>query len=338
MEAYAGIDLHSSNSYIGVIDEQDERLYAKRLPNSMNQILVALEPFRKDLKAVVVESTYNWYWLVDGLQQEGYKVHLANPSAIKQYDGLKHTDDKSDSFWLAHMKRLNILPEGYIYPKEERPVRDILRRRLLFVRQRTSQVLSLQSAITRNLSLKMSGNAIKKLKEEEVEDLFDSPYLVLTAKSNIAVIQILTKRIKLIEQAVKSEVKLRKEFHLLKALPGIGDILGLTIMLEVGDIGRFPKVGNYSSYCRCVKSEKLSNGKKKGANNRKNGNRYLSWAYVEAANFAIRFSPEAQRFYQRKMAKTNGIVAIKALSNKLARASYYVMRDQVPYDAGKLFG
>jgi len=108
MEAYAGIDLHSSNSYIGVIDEQDERLYAKRLPNSMNQILVALEPFKEDLKGVVVESTYNWYWLVDGLQEEGYKVHLANPSAIKQYDGLKHTDDKTDSFWLANMKRLNI--------------------------------------------------------------------------------------------------------------------------------------------------------------------------------------------------------------------------------------
>jgi len=86
----------------------------------------------------VVESTYNWYWLVDGLQEEGYKVHLANPSAIKQYEGLKHTDDKWDSFWLAHMKRLNILPEGYIYPKEELPVRDILRRRLLFVQQRTA--------------------------------------------------------------------------------------------------------------------------------------------------------------------------------------------------------
>ena len=124
----------------------------------------------------------------------------------------------------------------------------------------------------------------------------------------------------------------------MKAFPGIGDILGLTIMLEVGDISRFPKVGNYSSYCRCVKSEKLSNGKKKGANNRKNGNRYLSWAYVEAANFAIRFCPKAQRFYQRKMAKTNGIVAIKALSNKLDRASYYVMRDQVAYDPNKLFG
>lgn len=338
MKAYAGIDLHSRNSYIGIIDEQNQRQFGKRLPNSLSQILVALEPYKEDLESVVVESTYNWYWLVDGLQQEGYKVNLANPSAIKQYEGLKHTDDKWDAFWLAHMKRLNILPEGYIYPKEDRPVRDLLRRRLLFVRQRTSQILSLQSAIERNLSLKMSGNAIKKLKEEEGEDLFDSPYLVLTAKSNIAVIQFLTKRIKLIEKAVKSEVELRKEFHLLKTIPGIGDILTLTIMLEVGDICRFPKVGNYSSYCRCVKSEKLSNGKKKGKNNTKNGNKYLSWAYVEAANFAIRFSPEAQKFYQRKMAKTNGIVAIKALSNKLARASYYIMRDQIAYDPSKLFG
>ena len=120
MEAYAGIDLHSSNSYIGVIDQGDRRLYGKRLPNSMNEIVTALDPFKENLEAVVVESTYNWYWLVDGLQAEGYKVHLANPSAIKQYEGLKHTDDKWDSFWLAHMKRLNILPEGYIYPKTDR--------------------------------------------------------------------------------------------------------------------------------------------------------------------------------------------------------------------------
>jgi transposase len=108
-------------------------------------------------------------------------------------------------------------------------------------------------------------------------------------------------------------------------------------MLEVGDINRFPKVGNYSSYCRCVKAERLSNGKRKNENNKKNGNKYLAWAYVEAANFAIRFCPKAQRFYQRKKSKTNRIVAIKALSNKLARASYFIMRDRVAYDASKLF-
>jgi len=108
-------------------------------------------------------------------------------------------------------------------------------------------------------------------------------------------------------------------------------------MLEVGDINRFPKVSNYSSYCRCVKSTRYSNNKKKGQNNKKNGNKYLAWAYVEAANFAIRFSKEAQRFYHKKKSQTNSIVAIKALGNKLSRASYYIMRDQVPYDEEKLF-
>jgi transposase len=299
--------------------------------------LPALEPFKKDMEGIVVESTYNWYWLVDSLQEEGYKVHLANPSAIKQYEGIKHTDDKSDSFWLANMKRLNILPEGYIYPKEERPVRDALRRRLLLVRHRTSQILSFQSAVTRNLSYKMSAREIKNLEESDADKLFADPFLVLTAKTSIAAIRFLGERIKEIEKAVKSHVRLKPEFEYLLSMPGIGNILGLTIMLEVGDINRFPKVGNYSSYCRAVKSERLSNNKKKGEGNRKNGNKYLSWAYVEAANFAIRNYPECRSFYQRKKSKTNGIVAIKALSNKLSRASYYMMRDRVPCDAKNLF-
>jgi transposase len=269
--------------------------------------------------------------------EHGYKVHLANPSAIKQYEGLKHTDDKWDSFWLAHMLRLNILPEGYIYPKEERPVRDLLRRRLLFVRHRTSHILSLQSAITRNLGCKRSGRDIKRLNETDAESLFDNSFLSLAARSSISTIHFLTLKIEEIEKEVKSHVDLKPQFKYLLTMPGIGNILGLTIMLEVGDINRFPKVSNYSSYCRCVKSERFSDKKKKGEGNRKNGNKYLAWAYVEAANFAIMHYPQAHRFYQRKMAKKNGIVAIKALSNKLARASYYVMRDQVPYDANNLF-
>ena len=337
MKVYAGIDLHSSNNYVGIINEEDQRLYQKRLPNQLEHILEALKPFKESMEGVVVESTYNWYWMVDGLQAHGYKLHLANPSAIKQYEGLKHTDDKWDSFWLAHMLRLNILPEGYIYPKEERPVRDLLRRRLLFVKHRTAHILSLQSMISRTIGTNMSCYAIKRLEQEAPETLFNSPHSILAAKSNIAVIHFLKERIKLIEKAVRSHIKLRDEFKYLLTVPGIGDILALTIMLEVGDINRFPKVGDYSSYCRCVKSERLSNGKKKDENNRKNGNRYLAWAYVEAAHFAIRFCPPAQAFYQRKMAKRNGVVAIKALSNKLARATFYIMRNQVPYDPKRLF-
>jgi len=235
------------------------------------------------------------------------------------------------------MKHLNILPEGYIYPKEQRAVRDLLRRRLFFVSHRTSNILSLQSTITRNLGIKMSSNAIKKLDMDDARNLFDCSNLVLMAQNNICTIKHLAKIINGIEKQVKPQVELRKEFEMLTTIPGIGLILGLTIMLEVGDIGRFPKVGNYASYCRCVGSKRLSNGKKKGENNKKNGNKYLAWAYVEAAHFAKRYMPKAQRFYQQKMAKANGAVATKALANKLARASYFIMRDQLPFDQDMLF-
>ncbi len=335
MQMYAGIDLHSSNNYVGIIDEQDNRVFGKRLDNHLPTLLSVFEPFKQDLAAIVVESTYNWYWLVDGLQDNGYKVHLANPSAIKQYEGLKYTDDKWDSFWLAHMKRLNILPEGYIYPKDTRPIRDLLRRRVLFVHQRTSQILSLQSMITRNLGIRMSSNSIRKQKKD-ICNMFE-PTLAFMAENHLNTIEFLKKTINKIEQEVLSQVKLRKEFSLLQTIPGIGKILALTIMLEVGDINRFSKVGRFSSYCRCVKSERISNGKKKGKNNQKNGNKFLSWAYVEAANFANRYCNGAKRFYQSKKAKRNGIVATKALSNKICRASYYIMRDQIPFDEARLF-
>jgi transposase len=338
MQTYAGIDLHSSNNFVGIIDEADKRLYGKRLPNRLDNVLMALEPFRDSLESVVVESTFNWYWLVDGLQEHGYAVHLANPSAIQQYEGLKHTDDIWDAFWLAHMRRLNILPEGYIYPKEHRAVRDLLRRRLLFVRHSTSHILSLQSMISRNLGFKMSNNEIRKLKPKDIDGLFTCPNLVFMANNSLSAIKFLKKISLDIEKKVKSQVKMRKEFLMLNTIPGIGNILGLTISLEVGDIGRFPKAGDYSSYCRCVESKRISNGKKKGENNKKNGNKYLAWAYVEAAQFARRYCVKAQGFYQSKEAKTKPVVAIKALSNKLSKASYYIMRDQVAFDEDKLFG
>ena len=337
METYAGIDLHSSNNFIGVIDSTDKRLYGKRHSNRLADVLGALDPFKQSLKGVVVESTFNWYWLVDGLQDHGYQVHLANPSAMKQYEGLKHTDDQWDSFWLTHMYRLNLLAEGYIYPREHRALRDLLRRRLLYVRQRTAQILSLQSMISRNLGFKMSNNEIKKLAAQDIAQLFDCPDLVFMAANSWTTIEFLKQIIRGIEKRVVSQARLRKEFTKLQTIPGIGKILALTIMLEVGDIGRFATVGDYSSYCRCVESKKISNGKKKGENNKKNGNKYLAWAYVEAANFAKRYCPKAQSFYQSKKAKTKNVVAIKALSNKLSRASYYIMRDQVAFDEDKLF-
>ena len=337
-ELYVGMDLHSSNTYTGIITKEFKRVFGKRLPNDLPVILGALEPFRNEIQGIVVESTYNWYWLVDGLMDFGYDcLHLANPSGIKQYAGLKHVDDKSDSFWLAHLLSLGILREGYIYPKEERPVRDLLRKRSFLVKQRTSHIHSLKSMIERNTGERISTRKLTGPDRIDLEQLLKEEYLFLSANASRGNIECLSYHIKIIEKAVKKKIKIKKGFEFLRTVPGIGEILALTIMLEVGDIGRFPKVGDFSSYSRCVSSKWITNGKKKGKGNTKNGNKYLAWAFVEAAHFAQRFSPTIKRYYQRKSAKRNEIVGRKAIANKLARACYYIMRDKVPFKEEALF-
>ena len=146
MKLYGAIDLHSTNNVTVVINEQDQVVYEKRLPNDLSLIAQQLSIYRRSLQGIVVESTYNWYWLVDGLMEKGYRLHLANTAAIQQYNGLKYTDDHSDARWLAHLLRLGVLPEGYIYPKQERAVRDLLRKRGQLVHQRTANLLSIRES------------------------------------------------------------------------------------------------------------------------------------------------------------------------------------------------
>jgi len=319
------------------MDEKDKVVYQKRLTNDLPLILEQLSPYASSIEGIVVESTYNWYWLVDGLMDKEYRVHLANTAAIQQYEGLKYTDDDSDARWLAHLFRLGVLPEGYIYPKEERAVRDLLRKRSQLVRQKTANLLSIQNLYCRNTGSSMSANQIKQLTSEKVDALFRSSELALAIKANLNVIRTLESEITIVERVVKERIKVKPAYRYLLTVSGIGQILALTIMVESGDIRRFAKVGNFASYCRCVGSEKLSNGKRKGTGNTKNGNKYLSWAFVEAANFAIRFEPLIARHYQRKKAKTHRVVAIKAVAHKLSRACYYVMRDEVPFDVNRAF-
>jgi transposase len=337
MKLYGAMDLHSTNRVTVLINEHDEVVYRKRLANDLKLILEQLSPYQSSIEGLVVESTYNWYWLVDGLMEQGYKVHLANTAAIQQYEGLKYTDDDSDARWLAHIFRLGVLPEGYIYPKQERAVRDLLRKRGQLVRQKTANLLSIQNIYSRNTGASISANRIKQLTAQEVEQMLTAGDVALAVKANLSVMRCLETEIKTLERIVKERVQLRAGFRYLLTVNGIGKTLALTIMLETGAIRRFASVGNFASYCRCVGSQKLSNGKRKGKGNTKNGNKYLSWAFVEAANFAVRYQPAIRRFYQRKKAKTNGIVAIKAVAHKLARACYHVMRDQVAFDVTKAF-
>jgi transposase len=335
---YAGLDLHKQNVFCALIDQEGKPIYRRRLPTELPTILQALEPYRPQLKAVAVESTFNWYWLVDGLQTADYPVHLANPAEMEKYSGLKQTDDETDALWLAEMLRLGILPEGYIYPKAERPVRDMLRRRMLIVRQATQTLLSLQSMVTRHTGQSVSAAKLQGWTLQELRATFVDSYSQQTAA---AMLELLGEQRRIqhgLEKQVLAVVKPTGSFQRLLSIPGIGNILGITITLETGPIARFASAGDYASYCRAVNSRCDSDGKKKGENNRKNGNKYLAWAYVEAANFAQRYSRRAQAWFTGKTARAGRVVAVKALACKLAKAAYYVLRDDVDFDENKLFG
>jgi transposase len=334
MTLYCGIDLHSNNHVVVVIDQEDRRLVEKRLPNSLARTTELLAPYREDLAGIAVESTFNWYWLADGLMDQGYRLHLVNTAAVRQYEGLKHTDDRFDAFHLAHLLRLGILPTGYIYPKERRAVRDLMRRRSGLVRLAARQLVSVQSQIWRDTGERISSNRIRCAGFAPPPA---APLLMLPLTAALRVYHALREEIEVLEAAALAAVRLEPAFEVLTTIKGVGPVLALTIMLETGDIRRFPSVGDYASYCRLVKAEKLSNGKRKADANRKCGNKYLSWAYSEAAHFAVRWEPEARRYLERKQAKTNGIVAIRALAHKLARASYYMLKEQRPFEPQRLF-
>ena len=338
MKLMAGIDLHSNNIVIGIVDMDGKRVAQQKLECRLKDVAKFLAPYKERLETVAVESTYNWYWLVDGLHAAGYPVVLANPAKITQYSGIKHADDRNDAFFLAELLRLKILPTGYVYDAELRPVRDLLRRRMSLVHQRTALLLSFKSLFTRTTGEQLSLSRLKQPEVAEAQKLYEHPANQLIVGLQIEHIEQLDASIGRLEKAVLSVVRELPYYPKLKTIPGVGVILGLTITLEVGDIHRFAGPGQFASYCRAVAAQCTSNGKSKGENNRKCGNKYLAWAFVEAANFARRHDEPSRQWYDRKAAKTNKIIATKALACKLAKAAWHLMAEDVDYDARRVFG
>jgi transposase len=333
----AGIDLHSNNLVIGVTDQDGKRLSHRKLECELGEVLSYLKPWKARLQSLAVESTFNWYWLVDGLRAQGYPVRLANPAQIEQYSGIKHADDKHDAFHLAELQRLGILPEAHIYDPQLRPVRDLLRRRTNLVHQRTALMLSFKSLYARTTGQAMPLQQLKSMEPKAAKELYEHPANQLIAQLQLEHIEALNRSISRIEKAVLGCARELPLYEKLLTIPGIGRILAMTITMEVGDIARFKTDGDFASYCRAVDSRRLSNGKQKGQNNPKCGNKYLAWALVEAANFAQRYDENCRRWYDRKKAKTSTVVATKALACKLAKAAWHIMANKTDYDANRMF-
>ena len=206
------------------------------------------------------------------------------------------------------------------------------------VKLRTSLINSLENIIARNAGVSLPGKKIKQLTCDHVAPLLaGDDDLALCGRVSKEAIDYLTRQIIKVEKVVEKKVPFSEEYELLKTIPGVGTILSLTITLETGSVDRFPQVGNYASYCRKVPTRWLSAGKGKGNGNKKNGNKYLAWAFSEASEMGRRFSPKMKAYYDRKASSTNRMIAHTALAHKLCRAAYYIMRGHVPFDSAKLF-
>ena len=226
MELYGGIDLHSNNCVVVLLDEEDRVVYEKRLPNDLGYLLLELATYQGRVGGSSIPTT------------------AAMPLGI------------------APLLRLKLLPEGHIYPKEERAVRDLLRKRSQLVRQKVTHILSIQNLMSPNKGMRLSAEKIRQLTDVEVERLLPQSDLARAVKSNLAVYRCLVEEIDRLEKVVKQRLKLRPSFQHLLTVDGIGSIRGLTIMLEMDNIGRFARVGQFASYCRCMESQKGSQGKR----------------------------------------------------------------------------
>ncbi len=247
-QVYAGIDLHSNNLVVAIVDKQGRRVGHQKLPCELSEVIAYLKGLKMKVLEVAVESTFNWYWLVDGLSDAGYEVKLAHPAGMNQYEGLKYANDKTDAYFIAELLRLNILECGYIYERESRGVRDLLRRRGMLVNKRTSLILVLKNQYARNTGKTLQLSRVKCSAPDEIADLFENSYDRLAGEITKTEIEHLDVAIKRIEAVCWKQARSLPGYRSLNTLAGIGPVLSGTILLETGDINRFTSPERFASY------------------------------------------------------------------------------------------
>jgi transposase len=334
------MDLHTRSLQICVLDDQGRAVLEKRVPCCLAKVQETLSPFGDEV-TIAIESTYNWYWLVDGLMLAGYDVRLAHAYGLHLITGAKVKTDRRDAYRLARYLRLDELPVAYIYPKEKRPYRDLLRRRMTLVQFRSAAYTSLRIQFRQYNCDEFGFDELKGISSDTIEDLPLPEPTELYANMVLEQIQLFSRQIDLLEREILKTVKAEPEVDLLKTSPGIHDILGMTIYYEVGDIRRFKSDKNFASYCRLVPPDSISDGKRTRGKGGKQGNPFLKWAFCQAATHASRYYEDCRRFREKHARRRSGslanLIANNILAHKIATGAFFVLRDRVPFDRSKMF-
>jgi len=333
-ENYCGVDLHSRSMYVTVLDKTGTIRFRRNLTNDFTIFKNCMEPFLPNV-AVGVESTYNWYWLADGCHEAGIPFYLGHAFYMKAITGGKKKNDKLDSQTIANLMRTNFFPLAYDYPREMRPVRDLLRRRNYFVALRAAGNAHIQTIFSQEGILNVKGADVKRksTRRSLVEDLSDFD-LGLSVECDLDFMESLDPIISKLEKRIRKQAKHhdRNAFDILQTTPGIGDIIALTILYEMHKIERFASVQQFSSYCRVVKCEKTSDGKPTGRGNQKIGNPYLKWAFNQIILRAQNDSALIKRYYNRLVSKHGSRKAMNLIGHKFAIAVYYMLKNGKAFD------
>lgn len=330
---YCGVDLHSRTLYLCIVGQDGVILLHRSLPCDPDLFLLAIAPFREDL-VVAVECVYSWYWLADLCAREGIAFVLGHALYMKAIHGAKAKSDRIDSEKIAVLIRGGLMPVAYAYPADMRATRDLMRRRLLFVRQRGSLLAHVQITHHQYNVDPPAKRITYRSNRDGLGDAFADPSVRQTIAADLALADHYEVIIGELELAVLRQARVHdpNALALLMSVPGIGKVLALTILYEIHEIARFPSVRDFASYSRLVKCEHISNGKRLGTGGNKIGNAYLKWAFSEAAVLFVAKSEQGRTLLKRLERKYGKAKALSVLAHKLGRAVYYMLARKQAFD------
>ena len=331
-----GIDLHTKQMYICVMDREGNILVHKNIKgNDFAFFLKLVAPYIDDL-TVVCECCYNWYWLADACMDAGIEFVLAHALYLKHIHGGKNKNDREDSKKLAHLLRTNLIPMSYTYPRERRPMRALLRQRMSYVWERSTLLGHLQmNQQSEGLVPAAKGGHNRDVWEERILSQYSDPLHKLAVKCDMELIRSYDRRIEIIDQRLADQARKVhcRDFSLIKTVPGIGRVISLTLLFEIDTVSRFPSVKDFCSYSRLVKGSVASAGKVKGLCGGKMGNPYLRWAFGQAAVLCKRNHPLLTPYADMLVSKHGKFKGNAILANKLGRAVYFMLQKGTAFDA-----
>ena len=330
---YCGIDLHARSMYVCILNQAGETLTHRKLPCKPDELLRTLEPYREDL-VVGVECLFCWYWVADLCEEQNISFLLGHAYYMKAIHGGKSKNDRIDSHKIAALLRGGNFPLAYVYPRAMRATRDLLRRRLLFARKRGELLTHIENTNTQ-YNLPPMEERVRTTKDRgAVIEHFDNEHVQMSIAADVALLDEFDKVIRELELYLIHEVRNdhNANFFLLRSIPGIGEILASTLLYEIHDIERFPRVQDFLSYARLVKCVHESAGKKKKATGGKMGNVHLKWAFSEASALFLRGNTEGQQYLARLEKKHGKGKALSVLATRLGRAVYYMLLRHKPFN------